>query len=60
MSGAAPSAPVHITDHQLDSLRLLFDKQLPKALKIIEGDRIVCYVGSISGRKVFRVKGDKV
>lgn len=43
----------------LCSLKLLFDKHAHKAVAIVDSERVSCLVDEHSGRKVYRVKGQR-
>eukprot|EP00884_Botryococcus_braunii_P000074 jgi/Botrbrau1/10067/Bobra.0355s0022.1 len=46
-----------ITKDHLRSLHVLFDRQLPRALRIVDSGGVKCFVAQQSRRKVFQVQG---
>ncbi|PNW71914.1 hypothetical protein CHLRE_16g668000v5 [Chlamydomonas reinhardtii] len=53
--GQNPHADV--PDDILASLHLLFGKNFAKALEVVDGGGIVCFVGEHTGRRVYKVPG---
>lgn len=47
--------PSHTSPTSSDSLHLLFGKNFAKALEVVDGGGIVCFVGEHTGRRVYKV-----
>lgn len=48
-----------ITSDQLSRLNFLFDKNLSRALQVLEKGHVKCYTAERSQRKVFQVQGSR-
>lgn len=55
--GNPPGRQSLFTSHQLLSLHFFYDKQLQKALQLVDSGAVTCFIASVSRRKVFQVQG---
>ncbi|PNH08548.1 Zinc finger SWIM domain-containing protein 7 [Tetrabaena socialis] len=51
------NANIEIPDETLAGLYLIFGKNFAKAVEVVDGGGIVCYIGEQTGRRLFKVPG---